>query len=80
MLYIYTPGLKPGWVIRVAWIMFCLSQPGLTHFIKYTGLADPDLMASGSDQSDGLSMLDGDYESQTQLERTIIIMMETKLQ
>ena len=36
-----TPGLKPGWVIRVIqvkWVTFSPGQAGLTQFIKYPGL------------------------------------------
>ena len=38
---ILSQGLKLGWVNWVIWVnrvMFCPSQPGLTHFVKYPGL------------------------------------------
>ena len=62
----YPPGLKPGRVIRVIQVTFCLGQAGLTRFIKYLGLTQIlnwitcILLAFGSDQSNELSMLDGD--------------------
>ena len=34
----YRPGLKPGRVIQVNWVTFCLGQVGLTRFIRYPGL------------------------------------------
>ena len=37
----YKSELKLGQVIRIIqvnWVMFCLGQLGLTHFIKYPGL------------------------------------------
>ena len=56
-------GLKPG---RVIWVTFSPGQPGLTRIIKYLGLTrilhciSALIMASGSDQSDEFSVLDGD--------------------
>ena len=37
-VYVCVTALQPGRVIRVNQVTFCPGQPGLTRFIKYSGL------------------------------------------
>ena len=64
---VHTSGLKPGQVIWVTRVTFHLGQADLTQFIKYLGLTwilhwitCIIIMASDPNQSNELSMLDGD--------------------
>ena len=64
---VHTSGLKPGQVIWVTRVTFHLGQAGLIQFIKYLGLTwilhwitCIIIMVSDPNQSNALSMLDGD--------------------